>query len=186
MSRSSLTSARLPLIRETSSDAVGSSAAGTAQTRQHSLPRGGRLLVRASGSQRVCWRTYDRRAELAVWSCRVRRSVAARAASFSRRPGDRVTPLPVTASRLLLPAGSATRRWALRPSLRRLQIPSRQLAQSRRPRPIRATTSTPSRHQGARLWRMAGELVAWAGGSALPIRRVRPGEGLPADPELVE
>ena len=36
-----------------------------AQTRQHSLPRGGRLLVRASSSQRVCWRTYDRRAELA-------------------------------------------------------------------------------------------------------------------------
>ncbi len=53
-------------FRETSSDAVGSSAAGTAQTRQHSLPRGGRLLVGASGSQRVCWRTYDRRAELAV------------------------------------------------------------------------------------------------------------------------
>jgi hypothetical protein len=23
--------------------------------------------VRASGSQRVCWRTYDRRSELAVW-----------------------------------------------------------------------------------------------------------------------
>jgi hypothetical protein len=63
-----------------------------AQTRQHSQPRGGRLLVRASGSQRVCWRTYDRRAELAVWSCRVRRSAAARAASFSPRPGDRVTP----------------------------------------------------------------------------------------------
>jgi hypothetical protein len=78
---------RRPLVRETSSDAVGSSEAGTAQTRQHSLPRGGRLLVSASSSQRVCWRTYDRRAELAVWSCRVRRSVAARAASFSRPAG---------------------------------------------------------------------------------------------------
>jgi hypothetical protein len=81
------TSSRLPDVRETSSDAVGSSAAGTAQTRQHFLPRGGRLLVRASSSQRVCWRTYDRRAELAVWSCRVRRSIAARAASFSRPAG---------------------------------------------------------------------------------------------------
>jgi hypothetical protein len=78
---------RLPNLRETSSDAIGSSAAGTTQTRQHSLPRGRRLLVRASGSQRVCWRTYDRRAELAVWSCRVRRSVAARPASFSRPAG---------------------------------------------------------------------------------------------------
>ena len=36
------------------------------QTRQHSQPRGGRRLVRASGRQRVCWRAYDRRAELAV------------------------------------------------------------------------------------------------------------------------
>src|SRR5450755_4253589 len=81
------TAARVLLVRETSSDAVGSSAAGTAPTRQHSLPRGGRLLVRASGSQRVCWWTYDRSAELAVWSCRARRSVAARAARFWRPSG---------------------------------------------------------------------------------------------------
>jgi hypothetical protein len=37
---------RCLVVRETSSDAVGSIAAGTAQLRQHSLPRGGRLLVR--------------------------------------------------------------------------------------------------------------------------------------------
>jgi hypothetical protein len=69
------------------------------QTRQHSQTRGGGLLVRATGSQRVCWRTYDRGAELAVWSCRVRRSVAARAASF-------LAPGRMTASRL-----ERQRRW---------------------------------------------------------------------------
>jgi hypothetical protein len=110
-------------IRETSSDAVGSSAAGTAQTRQHSLPRGGRLLVGASGSQRVCWRTYDRRAELAVWSCRVRRSVAARAASFSRRPGGRVTPQAVTP---YVVAASAEHEWsATDPPVREVLAPER-------------------------------------------------------------
>ena len=50
------------------------------------------MLVHASGSQRVCWRTYDRCAELGVWSveCLAR----------LRQESQLLAPGRVTASRL--------------------------------------------------------------------------------------
>ena len=88
-------------LRGTSSDAVGSRAAGTAQTRQHFL-----LEVDACSCARAVVSVFAGEptigAELAVWLCRARRSVRQEQPASRARPGDRVTPEAATEPASLL------------------------------------------------------------------------------------